>query len=120
MDSSCPVGSPCSRTTNEGSDSPAGRIPATFAASLPIAEAERAAHAQGPSGYDPAPWIRKLAIPVLWLYAGRDRAQPTGTSMEILRTLSAGHDFTTALFADAPHPLFDENGFPPNLFSRAT
>src|SRR6266511_6120992 len=196
MDSSCPVGSPCSRTTNEGSDSPAGRIPATlrptrrlppsretppqprassprsrgstaaasastasaraagsspqaavragdvvswaliesgptvtqgesdafanFAASLPIAEAERAAHAQGPSGYDPAPWIRKLAIPVLWLYAGRDRAQPTGTSMEILRTMSAGHDFTTALFADAPHPLFDENGFPPYLFSRAT
>jgi len=93
---------------------------ANFAASLPIAEAERAAHAQGPSGYDPAPWIRKLAIPVLWLYAGRDRAQPTGTSMEILRTMSAGHDFTTALFADAPHPLFDENGFPPNLFSRAT
>src|SRR6266511_6335803 len=195
MDSSCPVGSPCSRTTNEGSDSPAGRIPATlrptrrlppsretppqprassprsrgstaaasastasaraagssrrpprvgdvvswaliesgptvtqgesdafanFAASLPIAEAERAAHAQGPSGYDRAPSIRKLAIPVLWLYAGRDRAQPTGTSMEILRTLSAGHDFTTALFADAPHPLFDENGFPPYLFSRAT
>src|SRR6266511_2564678 len=153
MDSSCPVGSPCSRTTNEGSDSPAGRIPATlrptrrlppsretppqprassprsrgstaaasastasaraagssrrpprvgdvvswaliesgptvtqgesdafanFAASLPIAEAERAAHAQGPSGYDPAPSIRKLAIPVLWLYAGRDRAQPNG------------------------------------------
>ena len=93
---------------------------ANFAASLPIADAERVAHAQGPSGYDPAPWIRKLAIPALWLYAGRDRAQPTGSSMEILRTLSAGHDFTTALFPDAPHPLFEQNGFPPTLFPSAT
>lgn len=92
---------------------------ANFAESLPLAEAERRARAQGPSGYDPVPWIRQLAIPVLWLYAGRDRAQPTGTSMEILRGLSTGHDFTLKLFPHAPHPLFDQTGFPPDLFPTA-
>ena len=61
---------------------------ASFAETLPIPEAERRAHALGPSGYDPVPWIRRLTIPVLWLYAGRDLAQPTGTSMDILRGLS--------------------------------
>jgi dienelactone hydrolase len=91
---------------------------ASLAATLPIAEAERQARAQGPSGYDPQPWIRKLDIPVLWLYAGRDRAQPAGTSMQLLKTLSAGHDFTTVLFPTAPHPLFDQSGFPPELFPR--
>jgi uncharacterized protein len=91
---------------------------ASLAATLPIAEAERQARTQGPSGYDPQPWIRKLDIPVLWLYAGRDRAQPAGTSMQLLKTLSAGHDFTTVLFPSAPHPLFDQSGFPPELFPR--
>jgi hypothetical protein len=92
---------------------------ANLAAILPIAEAERAAHEQGPSGYDPAPWIRRLAIPVLWLYAGQDRAQPTGSSMQALRGLSAGHDFKVVLFRNAPHPLFDQSGFPPDLFPTA-
>src|SRR5262249_8712643 len=90
---------------------------ASFAESQSIAGAEAQAHALGPSGYDPVPWIRQLTIPVLWLYAGQDRAQPTGTSMAILRGLSAGHDFATALFPDAPHPLFDEHGFPPAFFA---
>jgi len=93
---------------------------AGFAVSLPLPEAERRAHELGPSGYDPAQWIRRLTIPALWLYAGRDRAQPAGTSMEILRGLSAGHDFTTVLFPDAPHPLFDQTGFPPDLSATAT
>ena len=74
--------------------------------------------AAGPSGYDPQAWIRKLDVPVLWLYGGRDRAQPAGTSMQLLKTLSAGHDFTTVLFPTAPHSLFDESGFPPELFPR--
>lgn len=89
---------------------------ASLASTLSIAEAERQAHAAGPSGYDPAPWIRQLAVPVLWLYAGQDRAQPTGSSMRLLDSLSAGHDFTTNLFPRAPHPLFDQSGFPPELF----
>lgn len=93
---------------------------AGLAGTLPLAEAERRARELGPSGYDPVPWIRQLAIPVLWLYAGQDRAQPTGRSMEIVRSLAGGHDFTTVLFPNAPHPLFDQSGFPPDLFATAT
>jgi dienelactone hydrolase len=93
---------------------------AGLAGSMSLAEAEKQARALGPSGYDPAPWIRRLAIPVLWLYAGQDRAQPTGTSMEVLRGLSGGHDFTTTLFPSAPHSLFDQRGFPPDLFAKST
>ena len=89
---------------------------AGLAGSLPLAEAERQARALGPSGYDPVPWIRRLAVPVLWLYAGQDRAQPTGRSMETLRVLTPGRDFTIALFPSAPHPLFDQSGFPSGLF----
>ena len=85
-----------------------------------IAEAERSARQLGASGYDPAPWIRRLAIPVLWLYGGADRNQPTGTSMELLRELSAGHDFTTRLYPSAPHSLFDADGFPAGMFDAAT
>ena len=48
-------------------------------------DAEAQARAAGPSGYDPRPWIEKLRIPVLWLYAGRDRAQPVQHSREILQ-----------------------------------
>ena len=92
---------------------------ASLVGNLSIAEAERQAHAAGPSGYDPQPWIRRLDIPVLWLYAGRDFAQPTGTSMQLLRGLSAGHDFRVELFPNAPHPLFDRSGFPPGLFPLA-
>jgi hypothetical protein len=102
-------------TVTQGeSDTYAGLVTSTT-----IPEAERRARELGPSGYDPAPWISRLTIPVLWLYAGHDFAQPTGTSMEILRGLSAGHDFTTVLFPDAPHPLFDQSGFPPSLFPTA-
>jgi len=91
----------------------------TLAQNQPIPEAEKQAHALGPSGYDPSPWIRRLEIPVLWLYGGADRNVPAGTSMEILRGLSAGHDFATAVFPRAPHSLFDQSGFPPDLFGTA-
>jgi hypothetical protein len=81
-----------------------------------LADAEAKAQAYGPNGYDPVPWIRKLTIPVLWLYGGRDRNQPAHRSMAILQTLSPGHDFEVDYFSTAPHPLFDAHGFPPTLF----
>jgi hypothetical protein len=37
--------------------------------------------------------------------------------MEILRGLTAGHDFTTVLFPDVAHGLIDQSGFAPDLFS---
>ena len=103
-------------TVTQGeSDTYAGLVTTTT-----IPDAERHARELGPSGYDPAPWISRLTIPVLWLYAGRDFAQPTGTSMQILRGLATGHDFTTVLFPEALHPLFDQKGFPPTLFPTAS
>jgi hypothetical protein len=81
-----------------------------------LADAEAKAQANGAFGYDPVPWIRKLAIPVLWLYGGQDRNQPVHRSMSILQSLSAGHDFEVDFFPTAPHPLFDAHGFPPTLF----
>ena len=81
--------------------------------------AERRARELGPSGYDPTQWIQKLSVPVLWLYGGRDLNQPAGTSIELLRGLSVGHDFAVQLFPDASHSLFDERGFPPGLFPAA-
>jgi dienelactone hydrolase len=83
---------------------------------MSLPDAEVRARALGPSGYDPRPWIEKLTVPVLWLYGGRDRAQPVQHSREILQELAAGHDFTVDYYADAPHPLFDATGFPAGLF----
>jgi len=83
-----------------------------------IPEAEVQAQALGPSGYDPVPWVRQLAIPVLWLFGGADRNQPTGRSMQLLSGLTAGHDFETVLYPAAPHSLFDRAGFPDGLFAR--
>src|SRR5262249_20304684 len=82
--------------------------------SLPAAEAQ--ARKAGPSGYDPRPWLEKLRIPVLWLYAGQDRAQPTQHSREILRALSPNHDFAVEYYAAAPHPLFEATGLPAGTF----
>src|SRR4029077_11114649 len=86
------------------------------ASGVSLRDAEAQARAAGPSGYDPKPWIEKLRIPVLWLYAGQDRAQPVQHSREILRGLSKGHDFALEYYAAAPHPLFDATGFPAGMF----
>ena len=86
------------------------------ASGVPLLDAEAQARTAGPSGYDPRPWIERLRIPVLWLYAGRDRAQPVQHSREILKEVSAGHDFAVEYYAAAPHSLFDVNGFPAGLF----
>jgi pimeloyl-ACP methyl ester carboxylesterase len=88
---------------------------AGLAGNLPIAEADRQARAFA-SGYDPKPWLDKLAIPVLWLYGGQDRNQPAAHSLEIVHSLAATHAFQTALFPDVPHGLFDRSGYPPGLF----
>jgi dienelactone hydrolase len=86
------------------------------ASGVSLRDAEAQARAAGPSGYDPKPWIEKLRIPVLWLYAGQDRAQPVQHSREILRGLSKGQDFALEYYAAAPHPLFDATGFPAGMF----
>jgi pimeloyl-ACP methyl ester carboxylesterase len=65
--------------------------------------------ARGRSGVDPIPWIRKLTIPGLWVYGGRDRHIPPQLSEHRLRPIAdaPGHDFTIATFPNANHALVE-------------
>lgn len=60
---------------------------------------------QGPSGYDPAATLRKLAVPALWLYGSDDRNVPTELSLERLEALKPGHDFSWVVRPTAHTPL---------------
>lgn len=61
--------------------------------------------AAGPSGFDPAPALRALAIPVLWMYGSDDRNVPTELCVDRLLTLRAGHDFSWIVLPTAHTPL---------------
>ncbi len=65
--------------------------------------------ARGPGGVDPIPWIKKLTIPGLWVYGGRDRHVPPRLSERLLRPIARepGHDFTIAAFPNANHALVE-------------
>ena len=45
-------------------------------------------------GFDPAPYLRKLSIPVHWVFGDDDRNVPTDLCVEALQGLQDGHDFT--------------------------
>jgi uncharacterized protein len=87
--------------------------------------------ARGPSGIDPIPWIRRLRVPVLWLYGGRDRHIPPRLSQRRLEPIARepGRDFTIANFPNANHALVEtttgltsemlrSDTFAPGLFAR--
>ncbi|MBV8480514.1 MAG: alpha/beta hydrolase [Actinobacteria bacterium] len=61
--------------------------------------------ASGPSGFDPAPALRSLAIPVLWMYGSDDRNVPTELCVDRLRALQPGHDFSWYVLPTAHTPL---------------
>jgi dienelactone hydrolase len=63
----------------------------------------------GPSGFDPVPSIRRLAIPALWLLGAIDQHIPTALSVERLAPLASGpdHDFTYVVFPGADHFLLE-------------
>jgi dienelactone hydrolase len=77
-------------------------------------------------GFDPAPFLRRLAIPVHWVFGDDDRNIPTRLCIESLEQLRTGHDFSwnvvhathtllelpTGLNADIPH----SRGFARGLF----
>jgi pimeloyl-ACP methyl ester carboxylesterase len=84
--------------------------------------------ALGPGGFDPAPYLRKLTIPVFWVFAGDDRNVPTQLCIERLMALRPGHDFTWTVI-HATHTLLDlptglnaeiprSRGFGAGLFDR--
>jgi pimeloyl-ACP methyl ester carboxylesterase len=57
-------------------------------------------------GFDPAPHLRKLAIPVHWVFADDDRNVPTALCVERLEQLKHGHDFTWDV-VHATHTLLE-------------
>jgi len=101
-----------------------GRHPATLSDARIDAEVREA----GRGGVDPAPWLRRLRIPSLWLYGGRDRQVPSRLSVERLRAIP-GARITIAVFPDANHALvrtrtgmttemLRSDTFAPGLFAR--
>ena len=95
------------------------------------AEIDAQVLARGPGGVDPIPWVRRLRIPVLWVYGGRDRHIPPRLSARRLEPIAreAGRDFTIADFPNANHALVEtttgltaemlrSDTFAPGLFAR--
>jgi pimeloyl-ACP methyl ester carboxylesterase len=80
----------------QGQTPPAGPFPK-------LLEQVRAA---GRGGFDPAPSLARLSIPVHWVFADDDRNAPTELCIERLRQLRAGHDFTWSVI-HATHTLLD-------------
>jgi len=85
----------------------------------------------GPGGFDPIPSIRKLKIPALWLYGGKDTFIPPRLSARRLAPIAAesGRDFTVVDFPNANHALVEtttgltsemlrSDTFAPGLFTR--
>jgi pimeloyl-ACP methyl ester carboxylesterase len=64
----------------------------------------------GPSGFDPAPYLRRLQIPALWMYGSDDRNVPTELCIERLQELKAGHDFTSVVLPTTHTPLILPTG----------
>ena len=61
--------------------------------------------AQGPSGFDPAPYLRSLAIPGLWMFGSDDRNIPSQLCVQRLQELKAGHEFSWNVLPTAHTPL---------------
>jgi pimeloyl-ACP methyl ester carboxylesterase len=88
-----------SRLTGEEGGHPSG---------LPDDSVLRRVRQEGPSGFQPLPFLREMTGAGLWLYGGRDRSQPTALDLEVLARLhGTGHQFTTRVFSDADHGLLD-------------
>ena len=82
--------------------------------------------ARGPAGFDPRPSLRKLAIPVFWVFGDDDRNVPTKLCVEALEQLKPGHDFSwvvlpmTHALLELPTGLYSSllrsRGFEPGLY----
>src|SRR5262249_11767640 len=66
-----------------------------------LAQVKRA----GRSGFDPEPSLRRLSIPILWMFGADDRNVPTELCLERLAQLKHGHDFRTVVLPTAHTPL---------------
>jgi uncharacterized protein len=59
----------------------------------------------GPSGFDPLPSLRKLAVPALWMLGSDDRNVPTELCVQRLEAVKPGHDFSWVVLPTAHTPL---------------
>ncbi len=62
--------------------------------------------AAGRGGFDPEPSLRRLGIPVHWVFADDDRNVPTELCIERLRALQDGHDYSWTV-VHATHTLLE-------------
>jgi hypothetical protein len=90
-------------------------------ASVSISEGMRRATLPGVvKGYDPAPVLRVLKVPVYWIFGGEDRNTPTNLDIPRLEALRAatGADFTIRRYDRMNHNLTDlsTGTYPVTLF----
>jgi dipeptidyl aminopeptidase/acylaminoacyl peptidase len=73
------------------------------------------------AGYDPAPALRKLKVPALWLLGGADRNVPPRQSASQLRQIKAQlhKDWTIIVYPGAGHGLFDSKPTDPRAVPAA-
>jgi alpha-beta hydrolase superfamily lysophospholipase len=73
------------------------------------------------SGYDPAPALRKLKAPALWLFGGADRNVPPRQSAAALRLMKAKlhKHWTIIVYPGAGHGLFDSKPTDPRAIPAA-
>ena len=96
----------------------------------PLAQIDAEVRRDGPSGFDPRPLLRKLHIPILWLFGGLDMNQPTDLDVESLQQIQkeTGADFSWRVFLDGNHGIFEvktglnaeleqSRGMPPEFFA---
>jgi pimeloyl-ACP methyl ester carboxylesterase len=84
-----------------GSYAGKGEQPPSAPKETMLANARKAA-----GGFDPAPYLRRLTIPVHWVYAEDDRNVPTDLCIESLQKLQPGHDFSWSTI-HATHTLLE-------------
>jgi dienelactone hydrolase len=60
-------------------------------------------------GFDPKPYLQRLAVPALWLFGGADRNIPPVQSVAALRSISKTYDkdWKIIVYSGAGHGLFD-------------
>lgn len=68
-------------------------------------ELDRRLDEEGPSGFDPRPWLERMRAPGLWIYGGADTSVPVLRSIRILEEIREERDlpFTIQVVPDANH-----------------
>lgn len=78
---------------------------------IPDAEIQRRVNAAGPSHFDPRPALKRVDVPVLWVYGDRDRQQPVAKDIGVLQALKGeGRQFTWVVLPKANHELLATEG----------